>query len=933
MFVVAICFIFTKNYERTIQNLRNYHRLNQHLRLNSTFYMRKLLILFLLATTAAFGQAPTNSSTQIAGSTTFTPNGWRYKDSLQVQAYNTTLSKYFQLVTGKQFNSYIGTATQAALDGKAPVSGSANYINNTTSPQTADFDITGSGYIGGLFTPAGSLLLPYASELKFGNTSNGSTVRMFSPGGADEVWFAGSGGLLRFGFASGVTLYDYFNEKYFLKQGDVYSKAEDDAKFFPYIGANQDAVTTYDISARRLSVTGTAGDGYLDLVSQSVRPTYTSGHLKVISDSLNRFSYLTSTRKVTFSVPITGDVTIRMPNLPSPILADSGSVSSGYVHKTGSITETITGLKTFTSDFAATGKAAFGTGYTGGGSTPFSFTESNTSSTGGVVVVQNPSTTGYSSIGFLYSNGSQGLNIGHANSGTPTGDVDYISTSSNLRLEYSGAERFRVNSTQVSMPTAGFSVTNGAYNPTNYERANHYWSGNVYNIGLEKAGTGATRSMKLSIDNGSNLTLNSVIFNYQNYASGAGIVLSRINGTVASPTQVLSGNMLGGLYFNGYTSSGALGANVGAFQFLAAEDFTSSAQGTSFDLSVTAIGSTTRATALSISSSRNVNIPILTASRVTVTDGSKNLASSATTSTELGFVSGVTSAIQTQLNGKQATITFGTGVQTALGVNIGSAGAPVLFNGAAGTPSSMVGTNITGTASGLTAGLVTNGVYTTTFNGLGDARYWKLTGGNTTTGNQANTGLFLNTGGMSIYGGNLVSVFSSTEIGNPSASISSVGFKAALTNDGTNNWTGYGYGKTSRDVGGVVTEQTIPARQATYALTAVSNPASGGIAIFDADFNLISSTGLTNGTTANTQSPGDNSNKVSSTAYADGAVTAGTSLFRMKSYTVSTLPTAGTAGRIAYVTDALAPSFLVTIVGGGAIVTPVFDNGTNWVAY
>lgn len=37
----------------------------------------------------------------------------------------------------------------------------------------------------------------------------------------------------------------------------------------------------------------------------------------------------------------------------------------------------------------------------------------------------------------------------------------------------------------------------------------------------------------------------------------------------------------------------------------------------------------------------------------------------------------------------------GTGVLTALGVNIGSAGAPVLFNGALGTPSSGVGTNLT----------------------------------------------------------------------------------------------------------------------------------------------------------------------------------------------------------------------------------------------
>lgn len=47
---------------------------------------------------------------------------------------------------------------------------------------------------------------------------------------------------------------------------------------------------------------------------------------------------------------------------------------------------------------------------------------------------------------------------------------------------------------------------------------------------------------------------------------------------------------------------------------------------------------------------------------------------------------------------------LGTGVAAALAINIGSAGAPVLFNGAGGTPSSMTGTNITGTAAGLSIG-------------------------------------------------------------------------------------------------------------------------------------------------------------------------------------------------------------------------------------
>jgi hypothetical protein len=53
--------------------------------------------------------------------------------------------------------------------------------------------------------------------------------------------------------------------------------------------------------------------------------------------------------------------------------------------------------------------------------------------------------------------------------------------------------------------------------------------------------------------------------------------------------------------------------------------------------------------------------------------------------------------------------------------------------------------------------------------------------------------------------------------------------------------------------------------------------------------------------------------------------------FRSKAYTVATLPT-GAQGDRAHVTDALAPVFLGIIAGGGAVVTPVFHNGTNWVA-
>lgn len=52
---------------------------------------------------------------------------------------------------------------------------------------------------------------------------------------------------------------------------------------------------------------------------------------------------------------------------------------------------------------------------------------------------------------------------------------------------------------------------------------------------------------------------------------------------------------------------------------------------------------------------------------------------------------------------------------------------------------------------------------------------------------------------------------------------------------------------------------------------------------------------------------------------------------RTPGYTVATLP-AGAAGDRAYVTDATAPTFLGALVGGGAVVCPVFHNGTAWVS-
>ena len=47
-------------------------------------------------------------------------------------------------------------------------------------------------------------------------------------------------------------------------------------------------------------------------------------------------------------------------------------------------------------------------------------------------------------------------------------------------------------------------------------------------------------------------------------------------------------------------------------------------------------------------------------------------------------------------------------------------------------------------------------------------------------------------------------------------------------------------------------------------------------------------------------------------------------------YTVATLPT-GVTGARTYVTNALAPTYGSTVVGGGSVTIPVFYNGTNWI--
>jgi len=87
-----------------------------------------------------------------------------------------------------------------------------------------------------------------------------------------------------------------------------------------------------------------------------------------------------------------------------------------------------------------------------------------------------------------------------------------------------------------------------------------------------------------------------------------------------------------------------------------------------------------------------------TASRVIVSNGSSNLASSTVTSIELSYLSGVSSAIQSQLNAKESTITILPVSKGGTGVNASSAGNGKLLigNGSGFTLANLTaGSNIT----------------------------------------------------------------------------------------------------------------------------------------------------------------------------------------------------------------------------------------------
>jgi len=262
-------------------------------------------------------------------------------------------------------------------------------------------------------------------------------------------------------------------------------------------------------------------------------------------------------------------------------------------------------------------------------------------------------------------------------------------------------------------------------------------------------------------------------------------------------------------------------------------------------------------------------------------------------------------------NTQLAQFAYGTGVRTALGVNVGSAGAPVLFNGAGGLPSSIDLTN--GTNLPISAGTTGNLPVTRLNSGTGAtaSTYWRGDGtwsavsggsGTVTSVAQTFTGGIVSVGGSPITtSGTLALTVAGTSGGIPYfSSTSAWASSAALTLNGVVYGGGAGASPVSTAAG--TTGQVL--------IATTSNAPSWG--------QVPLGTGVT-GTL-----PVANGGTGQSTALTQYGVIYGSSATAMGN------TAAGTTGQVLLATTSAAPSWgQVSLTAGVTGVLPIANGGTN----
>lgn len=211
-------------------------------------------------------------------------------------------------------------------------------------------------------------------------------------------------------------------------------------------------------------------------------------------------------------------------------------------------------------------------------------------------------------------------------------------------------------------------------------------------------------------------------------------------------------------------------------------------------------------------------ITALTGSKALVSASTTTVGESATTATELGYVSGVSSAIQTQLNGKQASgnyVTALTGDVTASGP--GSVAATVAAVG--GKTAAAVATSVTDTVAATNLNTVSTIVKRDGSGNFSAGTITATLAGNATTATSATTA------------GSATTATTATTAGNVTGTV-------AIANGGTNSVASLNNNRVMKSAGGAIVEAA--AITANKALASDANGIPVSTAVSDTELGYVS---------------------------------------------------------------------------------------------